>query len=601
MRRRPSPGPPGRAAWPARGRSSAPWRSSSRDVDDVDVGGEGCVGRPAGQPDRPDVEHAAAHRRHRFAGRHSRHHGDRARGTEEPAQRPRALDEQLRAIGDDHDVTVRRRAGPAPRRAASASSAATTVASSPDAACGSHRHHSHRAVSAVTTTRHQSAGPAHVASCTISARTTDVGVLAANGERGAGSEVGGDRHVVEPLGGAHDRRQLGGQVVGVEADVPLDRSSTERHAEGVAVLAAARPHAGAERRRCGDGVDDARRRGDMVPQAGRPLLGDSGGEGGHVLRLSRPVPGGPLAPRRCARRATSRRAATAPTSPNTRNSGDPMTTATTIDPAALKAAARRPTAPAVRACAVAPGTGIGDRVPPRQRAWRAVDRPPPRGRRSSPRSPPAARGSPGAARRSRLEPSVIVAPPASGVAASTGSPSTRHGTRPVSWAALDGSMGVDVDEQVVRLDRRVVDRHGRGRRPPDDVPAGGQGRRRAPDAGPASQTSAATGGASGAAEPGGVQPAPPHDAGLGERLAAGDLPAVELQRCRRARDRGRRRGRRGGRREIVPRGRLAVRRDPRSPGWGRTQWPCPQWVRPVTGRGNRVRSHSTEFLPGGHR
>ena len=53
-------------------------------VHDVDAGGEGCIGRPAGQPDRPDVEHAAAHRRHRLTRRHSRHHGDRAaryRGT----------------------------------------------------------------------------------------------------------------------------------------------------------------------------------------------------------------------------------------------------------------------------------------------------------------------------------------------------------------------------------------------------------------------------------------------------------------------------------------------------------------------------------------
>ena len=163
------------------------------------------------------------------------------RGAEEPAQRPGALGEQVGAVGDDDDVARSVVERPSAAASRSASSAATTPASSPVAACGSHRHQSHRGGSSATTTRRQSAGPAHVASCTTSARTTDAALLAANGEGSAGAEVGRHRHVVEALGGA--RRSPPARRAGrrpSRRDVPLDRSPTERHAEGVAVLAAAR-------------------------------------------------------------------------------------------------------------------------------------------------------------------------------------------------------------------------------------------------------------------------------------------------------------------------------------------------------------------------
>ena len=85
----------------------------------------------------------------------------------------------------------------------------------------------------------------------------------------------------------------------------------------------------------------------------------------------------------------------------------------------------------------------------------------------------------------------------------------------------------------MRLDRGVVDAHGCARRAADDVTAGGQGDRR-------------SGGGSGLTDEhgdrhlrgrcraSGVEPATAHDAGPGQRVGGGDLPAVELQERRRS-------------------------------------------------------------------
>ena len=121
------------------------------------------------------------------------------------------------------------------------------------------------------------------------------------------------------------------------------------------------------------------------------------------------------------------------------------------------------------------------------------------------------------------------APPASGVAASDrlAVDPARH--PPGQLDDLDGAVGVDVEERVVRLDRRVVDRHGRaGARPTTWRPAARAPR--APAAGPAlADRATATGGRQRRGRSRRCPAGCPARRRPGQRLVRGDRPAVELQ------------------------------------------------------------------------
>ena len=138
-------------------------------------------------------------------------------------------------------------------------------------------------------------------------------------------------------------------------------------------------------------------------------------------------------------------------------------------------------------------------------------------------------GFPGTARRSRLDPSVIVAPSSTAVAAvdRLAVDAARHPAGELH--GVDRPVGADGDKDVVWLDRRVVDAHRRGRRPPDDVAAGRERRRAARcRTGLADEDGHRRRRRRGGN--GDVEPAAAHDTGPGEGVAAGDVAAVERQR-----------------------------------------------------------------------
>ena len=298
------------------------------------------------------------------------------------------------------------------------------------------------------------------------------------------------------------------------------------------MLAAPRPHAGAQGRRRGHGVGDTRRGRHVVAQPGGALVGDGVGERGHV-----PCSSGAAAPT-LARRTDP---AGDPHAGRGEHADEPedeehRRAQHDGDDDGPRRRERRGQQPCGAGAARGSGcTGRRDRwrVPARQRPRRAVERSAPRVPHHHDRRRGAVwllgPGEPEAA-RSELDRRPVD---------DGGRPGDRltvdaagHATGQLDHG--DGTVGGHREEHVVRLDRRVVEAHGGARRATDDVTAGGQCDRR-------------SGGRSGLTDEHG-------DRRLGGRCRAvrrragcharrrpcasvsvhGDLPAVELQERRRS-------------------------------------------------------------------
>ena len=124
--------------------------------------------------------------------------------------------------------------------------------------------------------------------------------------------------------------------------------------------------------------------------------------------------------------------ASTPTSPRTRNIGEPNTTATTTDPAAVNAAASSPAAPTRPEDPAVLGAGIrggSQRGSARGVRWSVRHH----GFPTTATVAAGPCGSLGRVNRTRLDPSSIVVPSTTDVVPAIGSPSMRQGTRPVSW------------------------------------------------------------------------------------------------------------------------------------------------------------------------
>ena len=411
------------------------------------------------------------------------------------------------------------------------SAVATSSASSTTAACGSHRHQSHAAASSVTTTRFQSAGPLHVASCTIRARTMAFAVSprtasAAPAPRSAATGTSSNRVAAATIASSS-----GGRASPSIGTSHVPRSPSERDPRRVAVLAAPRPHAGAQRRRRGHGVGDARRGRQVVAQPGGALFGDGGGERGDV-----PCSSSAAAPTVADR-----------TDPPGEPHADRGEHADESEDEEHRRAQhdgdddgpRRRERRGQQTCGAGASRGSGGarrrdrwRVPARQCPRRAVERSAPR----VPHHDDRRRGAVcllGSGEPEATRPELDRRP-----VDDRGRPGDRltvdaagHPTGQLDNG--DGAVGRHGDEHVVRLDRRVVDAHGCARRATDDVTAGGQGDRR-------SGCRAGLTDEHGDRHVGGrccvrcVETAATHDAGPRQRVGAGDLPAVELQERRRS-------------------------------------------------------------------
>ena len=162
---------------------------------------------------------------------------------------PVRLGEQVGPVGDDDDVPVIVAADGRARRRARRRRRRRRRGRAPPAACGSHVHQSHAPGSSATTTSRQSAGPTHVASWTISERTTARAPGPPTASAAPGTEVGRHGGVVEALGGGDDAGQLRRERRRRRRRRRRPTSTgpqPERDAEGVVVVDPPCPHVAAQ-------------------------------------------------------------------------------------------------------------------------------------------------------------------------------------------------------------------------------------------------------------------------------------------------------------------------------------------------------------------